>query len=126
MIFNRARFEQLSEPMKSVVLALLPAPLFVVFAIGGDLPRGTLVWTFSSALLIAVNAQAENKSYKKLMPPSAALLVLHVPLVIWNPLRQSRFFGGIVTPITVADVCIDYAFLWLSQKIFDRDQIRPE
>ena len=121
MIFSRAKFEQLSDPMQTLILAVLPAPLFAVFAIAGDLSRGALVWTFSGALLIALNAHGETTSLEKLGPPGAILLVLHLPLVIWNPLRHSPFFGGVIAPIALVDYCIDYAFLWSSLKIFKSD-----
>jgi hypothetical protein len=121
MTFSLASFDKLSVPMQSLVLAALTAPLFALFAIVGDLPRGTLVWTFSGALLIALNAHRETTSFRKLGPPAAVLLVLHLPLVIWNPLRQAPFFGGIVTPIAIVDGCIDYAFLWSSLQIFKND-----
>jgi hypothetical protein len=117
MIFG-ARFQRLSDPMQYLVLAALPAPLFAVFAMAGDLPRGTLVWTFSGALLIALNAHGETISIKKLAAPAAVLIALHVPLVVWNPLRHAPSFGGIVTPIALVDYCIDYAFLWSSLRIF--------
>ena len=121
MIFSRSKFEKRSEPVKSLVLALLPAPLAAMFAMAGDLPRGALVWTFSGALLVAVNAHAETNSYKKLMTPSGVLLVLHLPLVVWNPLRHAPFFGGIITPIAMVDYSVDYAFLWSWQKLFNRN-----
>ena len=119
-----AGFDKLSSPMQSLVLAALTAPLFAVFAIFGDLPRGVLVWTFSGALVIALNAHRETTSFRKLGPPAALLLVLHLPLVIWNPLRHAPFFGGIVTPIALVDGCIDYAFLWLTARIFKQGDIR--
>jgi hypothetical protein len=115
---NLAGFDRLSVPMQSLVLAALTAPLFAVFAIIGDLPRGTLVWTFSGALLIALNAHRETKPLRKLGPPAAVLLMLHLPLMTWNPLQHAPFFGGIVTPIAMADGCFDYAFLWLIARIF--------
>ena len=118
MTFSRASFEKLSVPMQSLVLAALTAPLFAAFVIAGELPRGALVWTLLGALLIALNALRETMSIKKLLPPAAVLLVLHFPLVIWEPLRHAPFFGGIITPIVIADYCIDYAFLWSWVRIF--------
>lgn len=113
-----ARFEQLSTLMQSLVFAALTAPLFAAFMIAGDLPRGTLVWTFSGALLIALNAHKETAPLRKLGTPATLLLAFHLPLVIWDPLKHAPFFGGIVTPIVLADYCIDYAFLWLWLKCF--------
>ena len=113
-----ARFEQLSTLMQSLVFVALTAPLFAAFAIAGDLPRGTLVWTFSGALLIALNAHKERTSFRKLGLPATVLLAFHLPLVIWDPLKYTPFFGGIVTPIVLADYFIDYAFLWLWLKLF--------
>jgi hypothetical protein len=116
-------FDKLSVPMQSLVLAALTSPLFAVFAIVGDLSRGTLVWTFSGALLIALNAHREMKFLRKLGAPAAVLLVLHLPLVIWNPLQHAPFFGGIVTPIALVDGCFDYAFLWLIARIFKLGEV---
>ena len=121
---NRFGFDKLSDPLQSLVLTALTAPLFVVFAIAGDLPRGALAWTFSGALSIALNARRDRTSFRHLAPPAAALLLLHVPLVVWNPLRHARFFGGIVTPIAMVDYCIDYAFLWWSARTFRHDDVR--
>jgi hypothetical protein len=115
---DRAGFDSLSDPMQGLVLAALTAPLFAVFAIVGDLPRGALAWTLSGALLIALNAHRGTTSLRKLVPPAAVLLGLHLPLVIWNPLQHAPFFGGIVTPVAVVDCCIDYAFLWVVVRIF--------
>ncbi len=113
-----ARFEQLSTLMQSLVFVVLTAPLFAAFAIAGDLPRGTLAWTFSGSLLIALNAHKESTSFRKLGLPATVLLAFHLPLVIWDPLKHAPFFGGIVTPIVLADYCIDYAFLWSWLKLF--------
>lgn len=121
---NRAGFEKLSFPIQSLVLAAATSPLFAIFAIVGDLPRGTLAWTFSGALLIALNAQREKTPFKKLGPPAVILLLMHLPLVIWDPLRHASFFGGIVTPIAVVDYCIDYAFLWLGARISKHGDVR--
>jgi hypothetical protein len=118
MTFSRAEFEKLPALMQSLVFVLLPAPLFAVFAIVGDLPRGILVWTFSGALLIALNAHKEATPFRKLGPAAAVLLLLHLPLVIWNPLQNAPFFGGIVTPIALFDYCIDYALLWSWLRVF--------
>ena len=118
MTLSRADFEKLPVLIQSLVFVALPAPLFVVFSILGDLPRGVLVWTFSGALLIALNAYRETAPYRKLVPPATVLLVLHLPLVIWSPLQHAPFFGGIVTPVALVDYCIDYAFIWSSLKIF--------
>ena len=104
--------------MQAVVLVLLTAPLYAMFAIAGDSPRGALVWTFAGALLIGMNARGEMKSFRKLAAPVAVLLALHVPVVVWDPLRHSRFVGGLVTPIAIVDGSIDYAFLWLWQRVF--------
>ena len=117
----RTSFEKLSVPVQSLVLAALTAPLFAVFAIVGDLPRGTLVWTFSGALLIALNAQRDNSSFRQLGPPATILLVLHLPLVVWNPLKAAPFFGGIIQSVALVDGCIDYAFLWSYLRIFRND-----
>ena len=121
MIFSREKFDKLSEPMQALVLAVLPAPLYAVFAMAGDLPRGTLVWTLSGALLIALNAHGATTSFKKFGTPAAVLVILHIPLVAWNPLRHSPFFGGIVTPTALVDGCFDYAFLWSWRRIFKID-----
>ncbi len=121
MIFSRAKFEKLSPLMQTLVLVVLPAPLFAVFALIGALSRGALVWTFSGALLIALSAHGETTSFKKLIPPAAILLMLHLPLVIWDPFKHAPFFGGVITPIALVDYCIDYAFLWSSLKIFNSD-----
>lgn len=121
---DRAGFDKLSDPMQSLVLAALTVPLFAVFAIIGDLPRGALVWTFSGVLLIALNAHRETTSLRRLVPPAAVLLVLHLPLVICNPLQHAPFFGGIVTPIALVDGCIDYALLWLIARIFKLGDVR--
>jgi hypothetical protein len=115
---DRADFDKLSDPMQGFVLAALTAPLFAAFAIVGDLPRGALAWTLSGALLIGPNAHRKTTSLKKLLPPAAVLLGLHLPLVIWDPLKHAPFFGGIVTPIALVDGCIDYAFLWVVVRIF--------
>jgi hypothetical protein len=117
----RTSFEKLSVPVQSLVLAALTAPLFAVFAIFGDLPRGTLVWTFSGALLIALNAQRDNSSFRQLGPPATILLVLHLPLVVWNPLKAAPFFGGIIQSVALVDGCIDYAFLWSWLKLFKNE-----
>ena len=122
-ILNRVGFDKLSVPIQSLVLIAVTAPLFVVFAIAGDLPRGALAWTFSGALLIALNARRDTTSFRHLAPPAVALLLLHVPLVVWNPLRHARFFGGIVTPLALVDGYIDYAVLWLSARTFRHDDV---
>ena len=124
MTLDRACFDSLSDPMQGLILAALTAPLFAVFAIVGDLPRGALAWTLSGALLIALNAHRETTALRKLVPPAAVLLGLHLPLVIWNPLQHAPFFGGIVTPIAVIDGCIDYAFLWVAVRTFKLGEVR--
>jgi hypothetical protein len=118
-----AGFDRLSVPMQSLVLVALTVPLFAVFAIVGDPSRGALVWTFSGALLIALNARRETTSFRELGLPAAVLLVMHLPLVIWNPLRHAPFFGGVIQPIALADGCIDYAFLWLTARIFKHGDV---
>lgn len=118
MTFSLAEFEKLSALKKSLIFVALTAPLFAVFALFGDLSRGTLVWTFSGALLIALNGHKERTPLRRLGPLAAVLLGLHLPLVIWNPLEHAPFFGGIVTPIVLVDYCADYAFLWLSLRVF--------
>jgi hypothetical protein len=117
-----ARFEHLSTLMQSLVFVALTAPLFAAFAIAGDLPRGTLAWTFSGALLIALNAHKETTSFRQLGFPAIILIAFHLPLVIWDPLKHAPFFGGIVTPIVMADYCFDYAFLWLWLKLFKTNE----
>ena len=117
-----AKFEQLSTLIQSLVFVALTAPLFAAFALIGDLPRGTLAWTFGGALLIALNAHKERASIKTLLPPVATLLMLHLPVVVWNPLEHAPFFGGIVTPIILVDYCLDYAFLWSWLKLFGTDE----
>ena len=118
MTFSRAKFEKLSVPMQSLVLAALSVPLFAVFAIAGDLSRGALAGTFLGALMIAVNAQRENSSFRQLVAPAAILLIVHLPVVVWNPLKGAPFFGGIIQPIALVDGCIDYAFLWSWLRVF--------
>jgi hypothetical protein len=115
---DRSGFDRLSNPMQALVLAALTAPLFAVFAIVGDLPRGALAWTLSGALLIALNAHRETTSLRNLVPPAAVLLGLHLPLVIWNPLQHVHLLGGLCTPILLVDYCMDYAFLWLTARVF--------
>lgn len=121
MIFSRAKFEKLSDPMQALVLALLPVPLYVVFAIAGDSARGAMAWIFAGALLIALHARGETKSFRRVAAPAAVLLALHIPVVIWDPLRHAPFFGGIITPIATVDYCVDYAFLWLWRRVFKDD-----
>ena len=116
-----AGFDRLSVPLQSLALVALTAPLWAVFALVGDLPRGALIWTFSGALLIALNARRETTSFRRLATPTAVLLLLHIPLVIWNPLQHAPFFGGIITPIAMVDGCIDYAFLGLTARMFNGD-----
>jgi hypothetical protein len=113
-----AVFDQLSVPMQSLVLVGLTAPFFAVFALAGDLSRGALAWVFSGALLISANALREKASLKDLSLPALVLLVLHLPLLAWNPLQHARVFGGIVQPIALIDGCVDYAVLWLTTRIF--------
>lgn len=115
-------FDKLSVPIQSLILVALSAPLFAAFAIAGDLSRGALAWTFLGALMIAVNAQRENSSFKQLGPPAAILLMAHIPLVLWNPLRGAPFFGGIIQPVALIDGCIDYAFVWSWLKLFKTDE----
>lgn len=115
-------FDKLSVPVQSLILVALSAPLFAVFAIAGDLSRGALAWTFLGALMIAVNAQRENSSFRHLGPPAAILLMAHFPLVIWNPLRGTPFFGGIIQPVALIDGCIDYAFVWSWLKLFKTNE----
>ena len=103
--------------MQSLILAVLSAPLFAVFAIAGDVSRGALVWAFAGALLITLNALRGTISLRKLGPPAAALLLLHLPLVIWDPLKHAPFFGGVIQPIAMVDGCIDYAFVWSWLKV---------
>jgi len=117
----RTRFDKFSVPVQSLILVALSIPLFAVFALAGDIPRGALAGTFLGALLIAVNAQRDNSSFRQLWPPAAILLMLHLPLVVWNPLRGTPVFGGIIQPIALADGCIDYAFLWSWLRIFKND-----
>jgi hypothetical protein len=118
LTLNRAGFDRLSDPMQALILAALTAPLFAVFAIFGDLPRGALAWTLSGALLIALNAHRGKTALRKLVPPAAVLLGLHLPLVIWNPLQHVHLLGGLCTPILLVDYCMDYAFLWVAVRIF--------
>ena len=115
-------FDKLSVPIQSLILVALSAPLFAAFAIAGDLSRGALAWTFLGALMIAVNAQRENSSFKQLGPPAAILLMAHFPLVMWNPLRGAPFFGGIIQPVASIDGCIDYAFVWSWLKLFKTEK----
>ena len=113
-----ADFDKLSVPVQSLILAALSAPLFAVFAVAGDLSRGALAWTFSGALMIALNALRDNSSLRQLRPPAAILLMAHLPIVVWDPLQGAHFFGGIIQPIALVDGCIDYAFLWSWLKLF--------
>ena len=122
MNFSISRFDRLSVPVQSLILVALSAVLYIPFAVAGDLSRGALVWTFSGALMIALNAQRDNSSFRQLGPPAAMLLMLHFPLVVWNPLKGAPFFGGIIQPIALVDGCIDYAFVWSWLKIFKKDE----
>ena len=121
MTFNPASFDKLSIPVQSLVLVALSAPLFALFALAGDIPRGALAGTFLGALLIVVNAHRDNSSRKRLGPPAVILLMGHLPIVVWNPLRDAHVFGGIIQPIALVDCCIDYAFVWSWLKIFKKD-----
>jgi hypothetical protein len=118
MTFITPRFDKLSVAVQSLVLVALSTPLFMVFAFVGDLPRGALAGTFLGALLIAVNAKRANSSFRQLGPPAAILLIAHIPVVVWDPLKHAPFFGGIIQSIALVDGCIDYAFLWSWLKIF--------
>jgi hypothetical protein len=122
MNLSLVRFDRLSVPVQSLVLVALSAVLYIPFAIAGDLPRGALVWTFSGALMIALNAQRDNVCFRQLGPPAVILLMLHLPLVVWNPLKGAPFFGGIIQPIALVDGCIDYAFVWSWLKVFKKDE----
>jgi hypothetical protein len=113
-----ASFDRLSVPVQSLVIAAISSPLFAAFALMGDIPRGTMAWTLLGALLIALNAHREKTPFRNLLIPAMVLLILHLPLVITNPLEHAPFYGGIVTPIVLVDYCLDYAFLWLVLKIF--------
>ena len=122
MNLSLVRFDRLSVPVQSLVLVALSAVLYIPFALAGDLHRGALVWTFSGALMIALNAQRDNSSFRQLGPPAVILLMLHLPLVVWNPLKGVPFFGGIIQPLALIDGCIDYAFVWSWLKIFKKDE----
>ena len=121
MNFNRAHFDKLSLPIQALIFIALPAPLFAVFSIAGDLPRGALTWAFSTALLNAIYAFKERKAFSGLGLPTAVLVALHVSLVIWNPLRHAPLLGGLFLPICLVDYCVDYAFLWSSLHFFKNE-----
>jgi hypothetical protein len=122
MNLSLTSFDRLSVPVQSLILVALSAPMFAVFAIAGDMSRGALAWTFLGALMIAANAQRENATFRQLGPPAAMLLMLHIPVVVWNPLKGVPFFGGIIQPAALIDGCIDYAFLWSWLKLFKTDE----
>lgn len=116
MTFDRTHFGKLSIPVQGLILLALPFPLFILFAIAGDLPRGTLVWAFSTALLNALYACGEKRILRSMGPSTAILVAFHISIVVWNPLRQVHLLGGLFVPIAVGDYCIDYALLWLTSK----------
>jgi hypothetical protein len=121
-VMNITHFDKFSIPVQSLILIALSTPLFAIFALAGDLPRGALAGTFLGALLIVVNAQRNNSSLRQLGPPAAILLMAHVPVVVWNPLKGAPFFGGIIQPLALVDGCIDYAFVWSWLKLFKTDK----
>jgi|ERR1700679_2299392 hypothetical protein len=118
MIVDRARFDKLSMPVQALVFAALPFPLFIVFAVIGDIPRGALVWWFSFALLNALYACEVKRISIAVVIATAALIAVHVTLVIWNPLRHFHLLGGLFLPIVIVDYCIDYAILWMILRVF--------
>ena len=117
-MYTRARFDKLPPAGQGLVFIGLSFPLFIPFAIAGDLPRGTLAWIFSSALLSASYAISVKRTDKSIAISIAMLIPFHVALMVFNPLRRVHLLGGLVMPILIVDYCMDYAFLWLITRMF--------
>ena len=120
MIYTRARFDKLSPAAQGLVFIALPFPFFIPFAIFGDLPRGTLFWAFSTALLNALFAFGEGRKSRISALSIPFLVAVHILLVIRDPLRHVHLLGGLFVPIAFIDYCIDYAFLWLITRTFNK------
>lgn len=113
---DRSHFDKLPYAVQALVFIALGLPLFVPFAISGDLSRGTLVWAFCTALLNALYACGEKRIIRIIGPSTAILVALHVLIVVANPLRQVHLLGGLFVPTALADYCVDYAYFWLTSK----------
>lgn len=88
MTFDRAHFDTLNYAQRGLVFAVLPFPLFLTFAIAGDLPRGALVWAFCTAFLHALYACGDKRIHRKIGASVVILAVLHIMIVVQNPLRH--------------------------------------
>lgn len=104
----------------------LTSPLFLVFAAFGEPGKGRAAWMCAGVFLIVAKVRWDLRHQAWFWWTMAALLALHLPLVLLVPWTSKWIPAALIFPILVPDLVLIFVCIRLVEKWNGSKQISNE
>jgi hypothetical protein len=109
-----------------VAAVVLTFPLFLLFYYLGQSGNGRAAWFSSLTIILAVRVRWELSRYRWFWATIAAIVVLHVPLILFVPWTAKWIPSFLILPFCVIDGIAILAVIQAVEERMTRTRIAPQ